>query len=337
LKTTQIISFGLALILLGVTACTPQTPAAPLEETVSPDSSAELVSIKLPVGYIPNVQFAPLYVAMEKGYYKEAGIELSIDYSFETDAVALVGLDQLQFAVVSGEQVLLGRAQNVPVVYVMSWYQQFPVGVAAKKSANLQAPADLKGMKVGVPVLSGASYIGLRALLEAGALNENDVTLDTIGFTQVEALALDREDAVVVYVANEPVQLAAQGHAVDVIKVSDYLPLVANGLITNEKTIRESPELVRKMTQATLKGLADTIADPDAAFEISKKYVENLAQADEAVQKQVLASSIELWKGETLGYSDPQKWANMEDILIKMGLLQGPQDLQKAFTNEYLP
>ncbi|MEN4042052.1 MAG: ABC transporter substrate-binding protein [Anaerolineaceae bacterium] len=318
------------ILLMLATGCMPQAAPAPAND---------LVTVRLPVGFIPNVQFAPLYVAMHKGYYREAGIDLEIDYSFETDAVTLVGGNQLQFSIVSGEQVLLGRAAGLPIVYVLSWYQEYPVGVAALGADTLKQPSDLRGLSVGTPMLFGASFIGFRALLEAGGLSEADVKTEVIGFNQIEALTAGLQDAAVIYIANEPTQLRALGHEVSVLRVSDYLTLVGNGLLTNETTIQNHPDLVRRMVQATYRGIADTIANPAEAYEISLNYVENLAQADQAVQKQVLLTSIELYQAEgmRLGYSDIQAWQNMQDILLKMGLIASPLDLDKAFTNEFLP
>ena len=99
----------------------------------------------------------------------------------------------------------------------------------------------------------------------------------------------------------------------------------------------QNPDLVRGMAEAFLKGLRDTIANPDEAYEISKKYVDNLAQADEAVQKQVLAASIALWQSETPGWSDPTGWQNMNALLAQMGLIQQPVELGPAFSNDFLP
>jgi NitT/TauT family transport system substrate-binding protein len=304
------------------------------------NSRGELRPVSLPVGYIPNVQFAPLYVAIDKGYYREEGLDVSLDYNMETDSVALVGAGELEFAIVSGEQVLLGRGQELPVVYVMAWYQDYPVGVVAKAEKGIRTPQDLRGKKVGIPGLYGASYIGFIALLNAGGLKESDLTLSSIGFTQVEALLDDLVDAAVVYISNEPNKLRAEGYDVDVLAVSDHLSLVGNGLITSEKLVSDEPELVAAMVRGTLRGIAETIAHPDEAFEISKRYVENLASLtpeEMAVQRQVLDASIALWQDGQIGISDPQSWEHMQELLLQMDLLAEPVALEDAFRNSFVP
>ena len=328
MKLKSLVSTLVVLVLL-LTACAAQVSSPPVTPTVT--------TIRLPVGYIPDIQFAPLYVAIDKGYYQQAGLNVNLDYNMETDSVALVGANQIPFAIVSGEQVLLGRAQGLPVVYVMAWYKQYPVGVVSLAKENITKLSDLKGKKIGIPGLYGASYIGLRAMLDAGGLKESDVTLDSIGFNQVAALAAGQEQAAVVYVTNEPIQLKAKGYDVNLLRVADYMQLVSNGMITNEKTLKENPALVKRMIAATLQGINYTSAHPDEAYQISKKYVENLAKADPAVQQQVLATTVSLWQLEQPGYSDPQAWKNMQDVLLKMGLLKKSLDLNQAFSNAYLP
>ncbi len=305
--------------------------------TATPSAPGALVHVKLPVGYVPNIQFAPLYIAVDKGYFKDAGITLEFDYSIETDAVSLVGANTLQFAVVSGEQVLLARAQGLPIVYVCAWYQNYPVAVASKVEQNIKTPADLKGKKIGLPGLFGANYIGLDALLFSAGLTDKDVTLDSIGFNQVAALAANQEQAVSVYTTNEPVQLEAQGYKLNEMRVADYVQLASNGLITNEATIQKNPELVQRMTLAFLKGLTEAIANPDEAYNVSLKYVQDLAKADPATQKEILARSIALWKAPQPGRIDPQAWQNMANTLLKMGLLKQPLDINQAFTNRFVP
>jgi NitT/TauT family transport system substrate-binding protein len=289
------------------------------------------------MGYIPNIQFAPFYVGIQKGYFRDAGIDIEFDYKFETDGVKLVGSGELPFAIVSGEQVLLARSQGLPVTYVAAWYQQYPVSVVAKSELGIVIPQDLKGKKIGLPGLYGASYVGLRALLFEAKMSEKDVTLDSIGFNQVDLLASGQQDIVVGYTANEPIQLRARGIPVTEIRVADYVQLASNGILASEEVIKDKPELVRAFVGAFLKGLADTIADPDEAFKISESYIPNFADLDAAVQKQILAISIEQWKTQRLGYSDPKSWENMQEVLLDMGLISQKMDLSKAFTNEFIP
>ncbi len=321
--------FILVLLLSG--CASPSQPAA------SVNTPIPVTKIRLPMGYIPNVQYAPFYVAVEKGFYRQAGIELEFDYSFETDGVALVGANELQFSLVSGEQVLLARAQGLPVVYVMAWWHDYPVGVASLKGKGILKPEDLAGKTIGVPGLFGASYIGLRAILAAGGLSEEDVTLHSIGFNQVEALVAGQEDAVVIYANNEPIQLEKLGYPSDLVKVEDYVQLTSNGLLTNETTMKENPDLIRRFIQATLNGVSYTLENPEEAFEISKKYIEGFDPTQELVQSQVLLASMEYWKTDKPGMSSAQAWENMQKVLLEMGLIEKPLDLGQAYTNQFIP
>lgn len=317
---------ALALLVTLLAGCAPAT--------LAPEPAPGLRKIRLPMGYIPSVQYANFYVAAEKGYFAAEGLEIEFDYSFETDGVKLVAANQLPFAVVSGEQVLLARAQNLPVVYVMSWFQQFPVAILAKAETGLTSPADLRGKRVGVPVLGGANFIGLRAVLAQVGLSPNDVTIQAIGFNQVAALSAGQVEAVVVYANNEPIRLAAQGEALSVFPVSDYATLAANGLMTNETILQTEPELVRGMVRALVRGIEDTLADPKAAYAIAKKYAD---LQDDGLEKQVLMATMAMWQTPQLGRSDPQAWANMEQILRDTNLLSVPLDVHAAYTNDFLP
>ncbi len=323
----QLILSLLLIIISTLTACR-------ITDSVS---EQEIMPTRLTMGYIPNIQFAPVYVAIDKGYFQDAGFDVVLEYGNEADAVALVGAGDQSFAIASGEQVLLARAQGLPVTYVAAWYQDYPVGVVSFREKEIQTPQDLEGATVGIPGLYGASYIGFIALLNAGDLTEDDLTLLPIGFNQVEAMVTEQVQAAVVYLANEPVVLHSQGYDVSVIRVTDYLELVSNGLVTNEETLQKEPERVAAFIEALLMGIEDTIKDPDEAYEISKKYVENLDEADSTLQHEILAESIKLWEAERLGFSDPLGWSNMQGVLLDMGLLEESQNLDKAFTNDLLP
>ena len=292
-----------------------------------------LRTIRLPMGYVADPQYAPLYVAVDKGYFADEGLAIEFDYSFETDGIALVGAGELPFALASGEQAVLARAEGLPVVFVMQWWQRYPIAVVSKTAAGIATPADLAGRKVGLPGFFGASYVGLVGLLFANGLTLDDIDANEIGFNQIESLLTDQSEAVVVYINNEPVQLAQRGEAVNVIDVADYANLVANGVMTNEQTIAEEPELVRGFVRAFLRGLQDTLDDPDAAYETSKRFVEGLDDS----RRGVLDASIGLWRADRLGAADPAAWQETHDLLLDMGLLDAPlPDVTALYTNEFI-
>jgi len=297
-----------------------------------------LRELTLFLGYIPNVQFAPVYVGIEQGFFRDAGIDLKIEHGFdETAGLTRIATDNLKFGMISGEQVLLARNQGAAVRYVYRWYQRFPVGIVSPASAPITKPEDLRGRVVGVPGRFGASYTGLQALLNAANLTEADLKeVRSIGFDTAPVVCERQVEASVIYIANEPAQIAAKCFEVNVLAISDFANIISNGIVTNEKTIREEPELVRAFVAAYDKALALTISDPDLAYQSSLPHVENLAEND-PVQRAVLEKSIELWKAERLGESDDATWKRTAETLVKMGLLSSIDGYADAYTNDFLP
>jgi NitT/TauT family transport system substrate-binding protein len=208
------------------------------------------------------------------------------------------------------------------------------------RDSGIREPADLVGTRVGTPATYGASYIGWRALLDAVDLETTAMELISIGYTQVAALAQGQVDAAICYAMNEPVQMRAAGQEIDVIYVADHANLVSNGLFTNERTIREQPELVQGMVRAALRGLAYTIENPDDAFEVSLKHIPEAASdaTAEEVNRAILAESIEFWKADPgmLGHSSEADWRAALRIMQQMGLVDEAGDVEAMFTNQFV-
>ncbi len=115
--------------------------------------------------------------------------------------------------------------------------------------------------------------------------------------------------------------------------VSDYQPLVSNGIITTEDTYRNQPQVVRNFVQATLKGVKDVIANPSEAVTISKRFIPGLSDTTEVMS--VLQATIPLWQGNgQLGYNDSATWTSMEKFLVAQKLIAPVQDLTQAYTNQ---
>ncbi|HEY0735393.1 MAG TPA: ABC transporter substrate-binding protein [Herpetosiphonaceae bacterium] len=305
----------------------------------TPQSAASNTSINIAMGYIPDVQFAPFYVAQAKGYYTEEGLTVTINQNDIRDALVQVGQGQLQFANASGDEILLARAQSIPIKMVFQTFQQFPIAIFSKQSAGIATPADLRGKTIGVPGQFGATFIGLKGVLYAEKIPEQDVRISEIGFTQAAAVREDKVEAAVGYFNNEPLVLQNEGTPVNVIRVADYISLVSNGIVTSEKMIAEQPETVRKFLRATGRGLQDTLNDPDDAFKLSLQFIPELTAERQPQELNKLKETLSLWRSAAsdangLGYSDPQAWQTTYRFLRDSELLRRDLNVEEAFTND---
>ena len=247
-------------------------------------SGPELQEVTLAMTYIPNVQFAPWYVAEVKGFFQEEGIKVDFDYRMDIDALQLVGAGHLDFAVAGGDQVITARSQGIPVTYLLSLFTKFPPSVVALEEAGIKKPQDLQGKKIGLP-LYGTSLLATKAILRAGGVKESAVELVDIGYTQIASLTQGRVDAVVVFTNNEP---RSSGR-----RVQDYGDSVVGvfffgGTRVNyrRKQISLAPQKVGAMIRATRKECSIRWSS-GGGFEITLSYLPELGKKQAALEKQV--------------------------------------------------
>ena len=127
--------------------------------------------IEIAMGYIPNVQFSPYYVAMEKGYFDDEGLEVTFDYGMSTDIMTLVAGGHVDFGVSDGDQVIIARDRGIPVKVVYTMYVKYPVGIVSFEEKGLTSVRSLTGKKVGTPGPYGSNYIGLQVLLHSAGMS----------------------------------------------------------------------------------------------------------------------------------------------------------------------
>jgi NitT/TauT family transport system substrate-binding protein len=252
-------------------------------------AQSELTDVRFFLSYIPNIQFSPIYVAAAKGYFEEEGYNLILEHGDENVGVEQIATGDIPFGMISGEQVILARANGRPVVYVYEWFQKYPIAVVIPSTTEAETVADLRGLKVGIPGRFGANYSGLTALLAANDMTENDIQVEVIGFNAPDIVCAGLVNAAVVYINNEPLQLQARAEAgacgditgVKVIPAAESANMVSNGIVTNEQIIADNPEMVAAVVRAFDRGLRDVINNPAEAYLLSLDYVENLPISDE--------------------------------------------------------
>jgi putative riboflavin transport system substrate-binding protein len=323
--------------LLGITLAATVALAGCSVAATPQASPPRLTTVTIVMGYVPNIQFAPFYVAQKLGYYKAAGLKVRFNFNTEPNALQQLSQGSVQFVDSGGDEVLTAGAHGLHVRYVMTQYSRFPAALFFLKTSHLKKVADLRGKKVGIPAAYGASYYGLLALLHANHVPASAVSVQTIGYTQLAAVASGQVTAAMGYAPNEPVALRAQGKPTGEFDVYKWANLAGAGVATSDMLIKKHPSVVRGFVGATLKGLRYALKHPASTFSISKASIPGFT--NDALQRQVLSRVITFWKPAKvkLGHMDPGVWNLTAKVLYQFKQIPHKVNAAPYYTNRFVP
>jgi NitT/TauT family transport system substrate-binding protein len=294
-------------------------------------STTELRQVTLALGFRPDVQFAPFYVAQRDGFYADAGLEVMIEHHQAPDVQRLVADGEAEFGVADATDVMIARTKGIPIRYASTLFQTFPVALIGDMATVPSDPSGLAGLRIGTPGRFGSSWHALLALLEAGGLSEEDITIrEYPQFNQVDGLSNGDVQLITGFRNNEPLRLEARGMEVRLLTVDDVAPLPGPGMIVGDALLASDPELVSAFVEATASAQAAVIEDPDLGFAAAEASVPTIAE-DPEVARVVLDATVELWQGDGFadGAVDVDLWRTGYETMERLGFIDGSVPLEE--------
>jgi putative hydroxymethylpyrimidine transport system substrate-binding protein len=301
--------------------------------------AADEQAVTVALDWYPNANHAGLFLGQERGYFDGEGLRVDVyTPSDPTTVLQTVGAGKDTFGISYHTDVLLARAQGVPVVSVAALVQHPLLAVMALKESGIARPRDLAGKTVGYPGIPSQEAF-LATMLETDGAALDDISLINVSFNLVPALISGEVDAVMgAYWTHETILAEREGYPVDILRVEewgvpDYYELV---LVASEETVAERPEMVTAFLGATQRGYGDAIADQAAALDALTAAYEGI---DREVEAEGLRLLIPVWTDGVAAFGEQTsiRWDAYGNWMKERGLIPAELDVAGAYTTDLLP
>lgn len=308
------------------------------EKKESKEGKDDLKKVTVVLDWTPNTNHTGLYVAKEKGYFKDQGLDVEIIQPGEAGAEQLVASGKADFGVSYQEGVTEARVQGVPLVSIAAIIQHNTAGFASPAEKNIKTPKDFEGKKYGgygAPVEEAV----LASIMEEDGGDVNKVEIINVGDTDFFTAVKRDIDMAMIYYGWTGVEAELRGEDLNVVFMTDYsdkLDYYTPVLVTNEKLINKDSDTVKAFTAAVSEGYEKAIDDPAEAADILVKAVPDL---DEELVKKSQEWLSPKYKDDAPRWGEQKEdvWQNYMEWMLDKDLLEKEIVVKDAFTNEFLP
>jgi NitT/TauT family transport system substrate-binding protein len=293
-----------------------------------------LTAVTLQLNWFPEAEHGGYYAALAHGYYEEAGLEVKIlPGGPETPVLQQVARRAATFGVVNADNMLFGRAQEVPVVALMAPLQISPRCLIVHESSGIRNFDDLKDVTIAMSASNAFSHFLRHKLPLSG--------VKIVPYPgNVTQFLLNKDYAQQGYVFSEPFVARKQGGDPKVLMLSDlgFSPYTSL-LFTHVQERQEHPDVVRKMVAASIRGWAQYIKSPDEANRLIHRMnpemdLDILEYGAETLKPLVLDAVAQR---EGIGAMSRARWQTLADQLVESEQLKPQQvHVDEAFTTQFL-
>ena len=302
-----------------------------------PASALEKVTYLLPAPiFLPA--FGPWVVAHQRGYYEAEGL----DVHFETakggaDYAKQIGAGNAVIGGAMGDTPIIVRGNGVPVKSVAVLGGQGLMQLVVFENSGINGPADLKGKTVNVTAFQETTYYATLGMLGAVGLKDSDVNIQAVGSANIWKFFLNGKADAMAGVPDFIADVEAQGAKIKVIPSSNYFHSMGQAILASDETIKNNPELIRKLVRATLKGMQALIDDPAAAAIDYVKAVPQRQGQEKQVQRVFELYKIYVYgKQNVIGEMNREQLTQLQDFYVKQGISRQAFPVDDLYSNAFV-
>ena len=312
--------------------------AAAISFAAAADAAEEVTYLFPAPDFLPA--FAPFQLAKAKGYFDEAGLDVTFQVGKGgADVATQVAAGNADMGGGIGDTPIIVRANGLDIRGVALLGGRGLTQLAWRKDSGITGPADFKGKNVGVLSFQDTTYYNLLGVLASAGLDKSEANIQGVGPGGIIQLMiagnLDAMSGVPEWIA------AVEGGGVEVeqMLVDEVFPAMAQAIIASDATIAERPEVVKGFVNAVLHAVRDIEADPAQAAQDFVAAVPQHAGKEAEVQAILEAYAAKVYpeaEGQPLGTFDPERIKAVQDFYMDAGVVQTAIPVEDLYTNEFV-
>lgn len=282
--------------------------------------------------------FGPIQLAKGKGYFTEAGLDVSFAVGRGgIDVAKQVGAGNAPLGGIVADGPIMVRGNGVPVKIVAVFGGKGFMQLVVREDSGIEKPADLKGKTITVMSFQDTTFYALLGLMASAGLSQNDANIQSVGPTGVWEFVAAGKSAAMAGVPDWIPPIQAAGVKVKVIPSDEFFPHMAQGIAVSDDVIKQKPEMVRKFVRAALRGMKDIMDNPDAAADDFVKFVPDWKGKEGAVKFALNMYAKLVYPGQKiLGEVDVARLAKLQDFYVAKGLIQKASPVEELYSNAFV-
>lgn len=302
----------------------------------APEKEKTLTPVSIQLKWVHQGQFAGFYVAKEKGFYANEGLDVTLlpgGPGVDINQTVLNGT--AQFGDTRPENLIVARTQGESLKAIGVIVRGNPYVLVALPESGIRSPRDFVGKTIMPDFAGNRSELQFLAVLRKLGLSKDDMTI--VPYNADYKPFLNGEvDVIPAYSTGDLFKIQALRPDVTVIWPSDYgISFYADTLFTTDELIENDPDLVLRIVRATMLGHQYAIDHPDEATELTLIYTED--QNAEAHKGMITSSVPLIYTGEDeVGWMRGEIWSTMQDILFNEGMIQAKFSVDEFFDNSFI-